>query len=86
MPPTHPPPSPARNYDIYLLPSSDSHLSEYSSPHDSLRTYLTSFTGSAGTALVGSEEKEKAKFWTDGRYWLQAGGEVDGELWEVMKG
>ncbi|GMH68700.1 hypothetical protein TrLO_g1794 [Triparma laevis f. longispina] len=75
----------ARNYDIYLLPSSDSHLSEYSSPHDSLRTYLTSFTGSAGTALVGSEEKKKAKFWTDGRYWLQAGGEVDGELWEVMK-
>lgn len=32
------------------------------------RAYLTGFTGSAGTAVV---TKDKAAFWTDGRYFLQ---------------
>ncbi len=32
------------------------------------REYISGFTGSAGTAVV---TKDKAAFWTDGRYFLQ---------------
>jgi Xaa-Pro aminopeptidase len=32
------------------------------------RAYISGFTGSAGTAVV---TKDKAAFWTDGRYFLQ---------------
>ncbi|GMH96146.1 hypothetical protein TrVE_jg4816 [Triparma verrucosa] len=73
----------SRKYDLYLLPSSDSHLSEYSSPHDSLRQYLTSFTGSAGTCLL--TKSGKSLLWTDGRYWIQASDEVDSSVWSIMK-
>ena len=44
--------------------------SEYLSPCDARRAFISSFTGSAGVAVVTQTE---AKCWTDGRYWLQAG-------------
>ena len=43
--------------------------SEYIAPCDARRAYLTSFTGSAGTAVI---TQTKALCWTDGRYFLQA--------------
>ncbi len=55
--------------DIYIVPSSDCHESEYVSAHFRAREYITGFTGSAGTAVITMEE---AGLWTDGRYFLQA--------------
>ncbi len=61
--------------DIYIVPSSDSHLSEYVAEHFKSRAYLTGFTGSAGTAVVTLEE---AGLFTDGRYFIQAERELEG--------
>lgn len=50
------------------------------------RQFITGFSGSAGTALIG---EEKAYLWTDGRYFLQAetelAGRPAGEEWELMR-
>lgn len=54
--------------DAYIIPSEDPHQSEYSAECFNRRTYISGFTGSAGTAVV---TKEKAALWTDGRYFLQ---------------
>ncbi|MCD8197021.1 MAG: aminopeptidase P family protein [Lachnospiraceae bacterium] len=59
--------------DIYIVPSSDCHESEYVSAHFRAREYITGFTGSAGTAVITMEE---AGLWTDGRYFLQAEGQL----------
>ena len=41
--------------DAYLVPTSDYHESEYVGSHFSCREYITGFTGSAGTALIGRD-------------------------------
>ena len=57
------------NIDWYLIPSSDPHGSEYLNPHFRCREYISGFTGSAGTLLVGMDE---AYLWTMSRLiiWL----------------
>ena len=55
--------------DAYLIPTSDFHESEYVGEHFGCRTFITGFTGSAGTAVVTAKE---AGLWTDGRYFVQA--------------
>jgi Xaa-Pro aminopeptidase len=60
---------------IYVVPSTDCHESEYVSEHYRARTYMTGFTGSAGTAVITLEE---AGLWTDGRYFIQAGQQLQG--------
>src|SRR5688572_18549556 len=60
-------------FSHYLVPTSDPHLSEYPPAWWRRREYLTGFTGSAGTALIGLE---RAWLWADGRYWLQAEAEL----------
>lgn len=55
--------------DIYLIPTSDYHSSEYVGDYFKERAFLTGFTGSAGTAVVARDE---AGLWTDGRYFIQA--------------
>lgn len=59
----------------YLVLSGDAHSSEYVSPVDSRREWLSGFTGSAGVALVTHEH---ALLWTDGRYFVQAEKELAG--------
>lgn len=71
-----------RRIDAYLVPTSDYHESEYVGAHFACREYITGFTGSAGTALI---EKNKAKLWTDGRYFVQAAAELEGTGVELMK-
>eukprot|EP00879_Flechtneria_rotunda_P015989 GHRR01016722.1.p1 GENE.GHRR01016722.1~~GHRR01016722.1.p1 ORF type:complete len:698 (+),score=235.84 GHRR01016722.1:303-2396(+) len=66
----------------YIVPTEDPHMSEYPPDHFRRREYLTSFTGSAGTALVTAD---KALLWTDGRYFLQAEAEL-GPGWTLMRG
>ena len=64
-----------RGIDVYVVPTSDYHESEYVSEHFACRRYITGFTGSAGTAVVTMEE---AGLWTDGRYFVQAAKQLEG--------
>lgn len=65
----------------YIIPSTDAHNSEYLSPKDKRRNFISNFSGSAGTALVTDKN---ALLWTDGRYFLQASQELDSN-WSLMK-
>ncbi len=58
-----------RGIDIYYIPTSDFHETEYVSGHFKAREYITGFTGSAGVAVVTAD---MAGLWTDGRYFIQA--------------
>ena len=70
------------NIDFYILPSSDSHQSEYVAEYFKGREYVSGFTGSAGTVVVGLEE---AYLWTDGRYFIQATKEIEKNGLKLMK-
>ncbi len=52
-----------------IIPSNDSHFSEYIAPYWKCRTYISGFTGSAGTVVV---TQKKAALWVDSRYFIQA--------------
>ncbi|WVF66387.1 hypothetical protein IAT40_001127 [Kwoniella sp. CBS 6097] len=69
------------NIDAYVVPSEDAHASEYLAPCDARRAFITSFTGSAGCAVI---THDTARCWTDGRYWIQAQRQL-GEGWTLMK-
>lgn len=58
-----------RGIDIYVVPSSDYHQSEYVGEYFKSREFISGFTGSAGTVVVTENE---AGLWTDGRYFIQA--------------
>ncbi len=60
--------------DAYIVPTEDFHNSEYVGEYFKSRVYITGFTGSAGTAVI---TEDKALLWTDGRYFLQAGKELE---------
>lgn len=64
-----------RNIEIYIIPTSDFHESEYVGDYFKARNYITGFTGSAGTAVITQNE---AGLWTDGRYFIQAQKELEG--------
>lgn len=68
--------------DAMLIPSGDSHQSEYVAEADKRRRWIGGFTGSSGFAVV---TLDKAAMWTDGRYFLQAEDELDCN-WLFMKG
>lgn len=58
-----------------IIPSADPHMSEYFSDHWKTRAFLSGFSGSAGTVAVTMDE---SGLWTDGRYYTQAAGELEG--------
>lgn len=66
----------------FIIPSTDSHLSEYPASHWASREWISGFTGSAGTVVV---TREKAGLWTDSRYFLQAASELDGTGIDLFK-
>ena len=65
-----------RGIDIYLIPTSDFHESEYVGEYFKVRQFITGFTGSAGTAIVTLTE---SGLWTDGRYYVQAAKQLESE-------
>ncbi|KAL3452855.1 hypothetical protein BJX65DRAFT_292779 [Aspergillus insuetus] len=67
--------------DVYIVPSEDSHQSEYIAPCDGRREFISGFTGSAGTAIISSSE---AALSTDGRYFNQAAKQLDNN-WTLLK-
>lgn len=68
--------------DAYLLPISDSHLSEYVADHFRGVAWLSGFTGSAGTLAV---TRDDAGLWTDGRYHIQAQKQLAGSGIRLFK-
>lgn len=64
-----------RKIDLYIVPTSDYHQSEYVGDYFKCREFMTGFTGSAGTAVFTMDE---AGLWTDGRYFIQAEQELSG--------
>ena len=72
----------AAGIDYYLFVTADYHSSEYVSDFFKAREYFSGFNGSNGDLLVW---KDGAALWTDGRYFLQAGMQLEGTGIELMK-
>ena len=72
----------AHGVDYYMVPTDDFHGSEYVGDHFKCRSWVSGFTGSAGTLLVG---RDWAGQWADGRYFLQAAEQLSGSGIELQK-
>ena len=70
------------NVDAVIIPGTDPHQSEYICDHWKFRDWLCGFTGSNGTAVVTLDQ---AALWTDSRYFLQAGIELEDSGFVMMK-
>lgn len=64
-----------------VVPSEDSHSSEYIAPCDARREFISGFSGSAGCAVISQTEAALA---TDGRYFNQASKQLDNN-WALLK-
>ncbi|MDD5586253.1 MAG: aminopeptidase P family protein [Alphaproteobacteria bacterium] len=67
--------------DGFLVPTADEFQSETLPPCAERINFLTGFTGSAGLAAVMTD---KAVFFTDGRYTLQAGQQIPAGLFTIF--
>jgi len=72
----------ARSIDACVIPATDPHLGEYVPTHWKIVSWLTGFTGSAATVVV---TRSFAGVWTDSRYFIQAGEELSGSGFELVK-
>ncbi len=71
----------AHGIDGFLVPRSDEHQGEYVAKGSERLAWLTGFTGSAGVALV---LKSNAFVFVDGRYTVQAGQQLDANVFETI--
>lgn len=71
-----------KGIDIYIIPTSDFHQSEYVGEYFRGRKFLSGFTGSAGTLVITLDE---ACLWTDGRYFIQAEKQLKNSGIKLMK-
>lgn len=67
--------------DGFLVPMADEYQSEYVPDSAQRIAFLSGFTGSAGLIVV---LPNKAAFFTDGRYTLQAGQQLEAGLFEIL--
>lgn len=67
--------------DGFVVPRADEYLGEYVPPSAERLAWLTGFTGSAGLAIVLADT---GALFTDGRYILQAAGQVDPAAFSVL--
>lgn len=72
----------AEKADAIIVPSNDPHFGEYVQEHYCTRALLSGFDGSAGTLVITLSE---AALWTDSRYFIQAGTQLQGTGIELMK-
>ena len=68
--------------DAYIVPTSDFHETEYVCDYFKARTFMSGFTGSAGTCVFTMTE---GKLWTDGRYFIQAQQQLTGSGIDLMR-
>jgi len=66
----------------YIVPGNDPHASEYMASHWFEMQWLSGFQGESGTVVV---TLDRALLWTDSRYYLQAGIELEGSGIELMR-
>jgi len=66
--------------DGFIVPHEDEWQNEYLPDCAERLAWATGFTGSAGAAIV---MMDKAAVFVDGRYTLQVGNQVDGDLFEI---
>ena len=66
----------------YVVPGNDPHASEYMASHWCEMQWLSGFNGESGTMVVTLDE---ALLWTDSRYYLQAGIELQGSSIQLMR-
>jgi Xaa-Pro aminopeptidase len=69
------------NISVFIVPTDDPHMSEYTADYYNRREYISGFTGSAGVAVVTMDD---AYLFTDGRYHQQAELELP-KGWTLMK-
>src|SRR6266567_2144776 len=69
-----------RNLTGFVIPRADQQQNEYVAPSEERLAWLTGFTGSAGQAIVLTQE---AAVFVDGRYTLQAAKQVDRRAWSI---
>ncbi|MBO5995832.1 MAG: aminopeptidase P family protein [Acetobacter sp.] len=69
------------NLDGLIIPHSDEYQSEYLPKHTRRLAWLTGFTGSAGTAIVLTDQ---AAIFSDGRYTTQLQQQVDTTCWHCL--
>jgi len=67
---------------VYVVPGNDPHASEYMASHWCEMQWLSGFSGESGTMVV---TMDKALLWTDSRYYLQAGIELEDSGIELMR-
>src|SRR4028119_414808 len=67
--------------DGFVVPLTDEHMSEYVGTYAQRLAWLTGFQGSAGTAVVLSQE---AAIFVDGRYTLQVRSQVSASEWSYQ--
>jgi Xaa-Pro aminopeptidase len=70
-----------RGLDGFIVPRADRFQNEYVPPSDERLSWLTGFSGSAGTAIVLAD---RAALFVDGRYTLQAREQVDASQFEIV--
>ncbi|WOJ94904.1 aminopeptidase P family protein [Congregibacter variabilis] len=72
----------SRGVDAFCVPRADEYLGEYIPAHNERLRWLTDFTGSAGMAVVTTNN---AAIFTDGRYTVQVRRQVDGQQYEYRR-
>lgn len=72
----------AHGLNAFIFPSTDPHMGEYVPDHWKAREWISGFNGSAGTAVVTDD---RAAVWTDSRYFLAAGEQLEGTPFELMR-
>ena len=65
-----------------VIPGADPHLSEYFSHYWGTVTYISGFTGEAGTVAIATD---MSGLWTDGRYYTQADIELSGSEVQLFR-
>jgi len=70
-----------RGLDGFVVPMTDEHQNEFVPRHAQRLSWLSGFTGSAGTIVVLAD---KAALFIDGRYTLQAQEQVDLNVFETL--
>ena len=68
--------------EVYYVPMSDCHNSEYVAAHFKCISFITGFTGSAGHVIITNDD---AWLFADGRYYIQAANQLEGSGVTLMK-